>query len=380
MKVCLVSSFPPNRARLSEYCLSLVPELANQKVVERIYVLADKAHMAKDREVIDEKCEIRRVWRIDDPLSILSIPLTILRIKPDLVHINMHFMSFGRKRLANFGGFLLVPILRLLGFKVLVTIHNLAGRVNLAAVGVRTSVGNRLGMAVATRLLMTAGSVCVTVRSYAEYLGARYPEVSVRYVSHGFWTANHLASDPPQKTILMFGHMSPHKGLSVLLEAFSKTVQQFNGVKLVVAGSAHPNFPDFLGQFPKEMEGVEFKGYVPETELGSVFGGAYLVVLPYTAATGTSGVFHLACSFGKPVIASNLQEIREMVEEGASAILVPPRDSDALSTAIVRLLKDEALAARMSEANLAFARARSFSHVAKEYEKEYLNLLHDGRS
>ena len=44
--------------------------------------------------------------------------------------------------------------------------------------------------------------------------------------------------------------------------------------------------------------------------------------MPYLAVPGTSGVFHLACGYGTPIVASDLPEIREILADGASAVLV----------------------------------------------------------
>ncbi|MBE3115798.1 glycosyltransferase [Candidatus Bathyarchaeota archaeon] len=114
---------------------------------------------------------------------------------------------------------------------------------------------------------------------------------------------------------------------------------------------------------------------MPQEKLGSVFRKAAVVVLPYNAAPGTSGVFHLACGYGCPIVASDLPEIRELVNDGASAILVPPGDVDALKDAILKILLNEEAASKMSRQNLNFASRESWSAVAKAYEDAYIALI-----
>jgi glycosyltransferase involved in cell wall biosynthesis len=170
--------------------------------------------------------------------------------------------------------------------------------------------------------------------------------------------------------------MGPHKGLPLMFEAFEKIVKEKSNIKLVVAGSNHPNFPNYLEEFGKaHTPNVEFSGYVPRQKLGSVFRMADVVVLPYNATPGTSGVFHLACGYGRPIVASDLPEIRELVNDGASAILVPPDDVDALKEAILTVLSNKEIATKMSEQNLNFAQRESWSSVAKAYEDAYIALL-----
>ena len=114
---------------------------------------------------------------------------------------------------------------------------------------------------------------------------------------------------------------------------------------------------------------------MPEEDLYQVFGMADVVVTPYLIALGTSGVFHLACGFGKPIVSSDLPEMKEMVADGASALLVPPGDADALKDAILKVLVDKEATAKMCLQNLKFAQNERWSIVAQAYEQVYQELL-----
>lgn len=383
LKVCFVSSYPPNRARLSEYAKSLVEELGKQGSISKFYVLADKSGGVQSRSLTGAKVEVKRVWSPDNPFSILGLLGYLLRLKPDVVHYNVHFQSYGRSRIANFAGLSLIFLSRLFGFKVLAEVHNLGEKVDLTKVNLKPSFLNRSGIFVATRLILSASTVVVTVKSYAAYLRKRYNHKCVVYIPHGTFLANYPPGssscffDSYEQVILMFGHMGPYKGLPALFEAFKALQSQFGKVRLVIAGTDHPNYPGFLAPYINAgFSGVEFLGYVAEADLKPLFMRANVVVLPYVAATGTSGVFHLACGFGRPIVASDLPEIRELVAEGAAALLVPPGDVEALHAALVKVLFDEKVAYRMSVQNLRFARRESWSVVAQAYEEAYLQLIH----
>jgi glycosyltransferase involved in cell wall biosynthesis len=123
------------------------------------------------------------------------------------------------------------------------------------------------------------------------------------------------------------------------------------------------------------LSNVAFLGYVEENDLLGVFEKADVVVLPYLTATGTSGVFHLACGFGKAIIASDLPELRELIAEGASAILVPPGDVKALKDAILSVIDNKELRESLERRNLAFAQKENWGVVAEAYEKVYLEAL-----
>jgi len=376
LRVCFVSSYPPNHARLSEYAQNLVNALTGRPAIDTLYLLVDKS--ARSEEVLpqDPKVKILRVWKADNLLSVLSVMFYILKLRPDVVHFNVSFQSFGKNKLTNVAGLSLILLCRLLGFRVLAGVHTLGEKADLQKFHQKDSFLNRAGILMATKIILSAQTVVVLVRSYGDFLKKRYGHKGVQYIPHGASVDPHLKMNGNGKVILIFGHMGPHKGLPLMFEAFEKIRKEKSNIKLVVAGSNHPNFPNYLEDFVKaHVPNVEFSGYVPQKKLGSVFRIADVVVLPYNAAPGTSGVFHLACGYGRPIVASDLPEIRELVNDGASAILVPPNDADALKNAILKVLFNKEVALKMSEQNLNFAQSENWGAVAKAYEDAYLSLL-----
>jgi len=377
--LCFITSYPPNKARLSEYAYNLLNKLAKLPTIEKIYVLADKA--SKRGRNRSSKVEIRSVWSHDNPISIFKMLFEILKVKPDLVHYNVHFQSFGRSRIANFVGLCLPFFTRLLGRKTLVTIHNFGEKVDLEKCGLKPSIINRIGIRIATKLISMANLVTVTVSSYINYLRRNYGCDRVVYIPHGTYVDAFnagLNSDPPhknrKKVILMFGHMAPYKGLTILMDVFQEISKEREDVELVIAGDDHPNFPGYLESQKRDVPGIKYLGYVPEEDVPAVFKEAFMVVLPYLTATGTSGVFHLACGFGKPIIVSDLPEIRELIKEGASAIIVPPGDAEELKKAILMLLDNQHLAEKIGRINLNFAQKESWDIIAKRFTETYCLL------
>lgn len=377
MKVCIVTSYPPNRARLSEYSKYLVEKLAESSKIDLIYVIADVAGGGKNRAWEGPKVQVIRTWRHDNPLSLLTLIPRIIKLKPNIVHFNLHFQSFGRRRIANFTGLSLPFLLKLFGVKTIVTIHNLGEKVDLKQVEIKPTLLNRIGIAIATRIILSADRIIVTVGSYVKHLMSKYRCKKVLYIRHGtsLKRNNYPPIDPPEKRILLFGHMAPHKGLPVMFEAFKQLLKEMNNIRLIIAGTDHPNFPGYLNQFKNaKIKNVQFLGYIEDERLEELFSTSDIVVLPYLTATGTSGVFHIACGFGKPIVASDLPEIRELVEEGASALLVPPGNPSALKEAIKHLLRDPEKCLEMSQRNLAYASKETWEEIAKRYEEVYLKL------
>jgi glycosyltransferase involved in cell wall biosynthesis len=374
VRVCFISSYPPNHARLSEYAHNLTCALSQRPSIDKIYVLADEAIEGK---ILTEKrkVEVHRVWK-PDSLSILNIVKKLIELKPDVVHFNVIFRSFGTNNLANITGLSLIPLSRILGFKVLVSIHNIADTANLKKFDVNPSLLNKTGLFVATKLVCSAQTVVVLVRSYTTILKKRYHQSGTIYIPHGVATGTTPKVDPEQKVILIFGHMGPHKGLPLLLEAFKQLQSEHVNVRLIVAGTNHPNYPKFLDKYKKQnLPNVTFVGYRAEEALEDLFKSADVVVMPYLAVSGTSGVFHLACGYGAPIVTSDLPEIHEILSEGASAVLVPPGDVSALKKGILKVLFEPKVSEEIVAQNLKFAQSRSWSAVAAAYEKAYHELI-----
>jgi glycosyltransferase involved in cell wall biosynthesis len=376
LTVCFITAF--SRARLSEYAKALITELMKKPSIGRIYILADIAQNPPSF-FCNEKVEIWRVWKPDDLISISKILIYILRLNPDIVHFNIHPKSFGNRRIPNFVGHLLPCLSHFLGKKTIATMHILGEKLRLSKeYHLSMGVLEKLGLFLATKFVLCASCVTVTVPSYVDFLKKRYKSKNVVYVPHGAWdSGEHVLNDPPKgQTILIFGYMSPYKGVTVLLEAFEKIVQALPNTKLIIAGTDNVNFRGYLAQLKNKIKipNVKFTGYVDEKDVPSLFKEASIVVLPYLSCLGNSGVFNIACSYGKPIIASDLPEFRELISMGASAILVPPNDSAVLSKAIFSLLNNPKLMEKMGMENYSFARKETFGKVAETFEKIYWNL------
>lgn len=167
-------------------------------------------------------------------------------------------------------------------------------------------------------------------------------------VPHGPLGASSADLDDSWMTgsMLFFGRIQEYKGLAYFIEAVQQVAAKGIPILGVIAGTG----PDLNNHRHSVSGSPLFRvhdAYISRAEVIDLFRDANVVVLPYTEAS-QSGVAAMALGFGRPVIASRVGAISEIVHDGVNGLLVPPRSSDALANAMVRLVTDVALAQRFA--------------------------------
>lgn len=147
-----------------------------------------------------------------------------------------------------------------------------------------------------------------------------------------------------------------HKGQRHLVEAAALVVRQVPDARFVIAGEGElrPTLERQIRDHHLEKH-VLLAGFRPDVlSLHKAFD--IFAMSSVTEGLGTSLLDAMAC--GKPVVATTAGGIPEVVVDGETGFLVPPRDDEAMAGAIVRLLKDAGLRERMGNAGLARVRER----------------------
>lgn len=111
-------------------------------------------------------------------------------------------------------------------------------------------------------------------------------------------------------------------------------------------------------------------------EVVEQFQRAELVILPYLEAS-QSGVAAAALANGRPLIASRIGGLPEIVQHGLNGLLVEPNDVEGLASAIDRFLADEALRRQLTEGAVKSAATLDWNHVAEALSEAYERLLAD---
>ncbi|WP_425003648.1 glycosyltransferase family 4 protein [Mycolicibacterium sp. S3B2] len=154
-----------------------------------------------------------------------------------------------------------------------------------------------------------------------------------------------------EPVVLFFGVWSKYKGIEILLDAFVLVRDQIPEARLVLAGapSADIDVAAVLERCDRIGNIDARPGYVAVDDVAGLFDAARVVATPYIRAT-QSGVAHLAYTFGRPVVASDIGDLADVIVDRVTGLLVEPADATALAVALVELLRDPELAARLGAA------------------------------
>jgi glycosyltransferase involved in cell wall biosynthesis len=168
-----------------------------------------------------------------------------------------------------------------------------------------------------------------------------------------------------ERRILYVGRLIERKGLSYLIEAMDLLPSGLCvRLDIVGAGDQRPLL-ERLVEDKGLTERVFFRGRIPYEELVELYAGCDLFVLPAIVDSrgdteGLGVVLVEAMSYKKPVIATNVGGIPDIVRHNETGILVEQRDPQALAQAIEAMLTDE-------------NRARELGRAGLDYVKEYFS-------
>ena len=158
-----------------------------------------------------------------------------------------------------------------------------------------------------------------------------------------------LGGDEP--VALFFGTLAPSKGLPVLLQAFARVRGRLPRAKLLIVGypSKHLRLDELVRAATDlglgDAARFDFR-YLPLQEVAPLMALATVVVCPYLSGT-QSGAVQVAYACGRPVVATRVGALSEVVEDGRSGLLVAPGSPDELAAAIVKILDTPDLATEM---------------------------------
>jgi len=220
----------------------------------------------------------------------------------------------------------------------------------------------------------------VLLPAYHRTLREKYRRGTVKVRHHGIFASCPERPDPlkrgnPVHRILAFGKWGTYKRLELLIDAFERVVKQYPNVELVIAGGDHPKTAGYVKSVAESVKRnrlIRFIGYVPEDSIPELFQTASLAVMPYTSSAGSSGVAHLACQYGLPILASDIEDFRELAEhERVSMDYFVPNDVNSLASHLVDLLHSPERLNEMARQNFSAALQMSMPQVIQQYIRSF---------
>jgi glycosyltransferase involved in cell wall biosynthesis len=186
-------------------------------------------------------------------------------------------------------------------------------------------------------------------------------------------------SGPTEPRLLFAGVLTPRKNALGLLHAFARAQRVMPTARLVMVGP-QPNL-DLAQRFRDAVtalgvdRNVEIVGIVDNDRLQREIAAARAVVLFSREETAPT-IIAQAMAAGKPVVATRVGGVPEMVTDGETGYLVDSEDEDALTERLLTLLRDQELCLRLGQRGHALARRRyDPSAVALQTVEAYRTAL-----
>ena len=162
----------------------------------------------------------------------------------------------------------------------------------------------------------------------------------------------------------------PRKGLSVLLEAIPKIVNEIPNLRILIAGPG--DSADFSKQVPLQIrDRVTFLGRISELEKVQFFKSISLYIAPNTGGESFGIILAEAMAARSAIVASDLPAFKSLLEGGKSGEIFSSQDSSALAQAVIALLKDEKRRDQLAEAGLARSQIFDWNTVGEQILSVY---------
>ena len=141
--------------------------------------------------------------------------------------------------------------------------------------------------------------------------------------------------------VLFFGLIRDYKGLDLLISSMETVFKNNSNIKLLIAGECYGNKDKYIQMIQKSQysERILWKEeYIKDDAVNIYFSASDVVVLPYISAS-QSGIIPLSYHYNKPVIVSDLEGLKEVVDIGKTGHVFNHKSREDLSLSILKFFK-----------------------------------------
>jgi phosphatidyl-myo-inositol alpha-mannosyltransferase len=197
---------------------------------------------------------------------------------------------------------------------------------------------------------------------------------TVRVIPNGIdvelFARAHPAPLPPGRKLLFVGRLDRRKGFDVAVRAFAHLCERYDDLTLLVAG-AGPGHDDVNAVPPAVRRRISMWDDIDDGQLPAMYAAADVFIAPAIGHESFGTVLLEAMAAGRPIVASDIEGYREVVRADVDALVVGPRDAEALAKAVGRILDTPSLARRLSLSARDRVKQFAWDVVAKDIERTY---------
>jgi glycosyltransferase involved in cell wall biosynthesis len=368
MNICMVvGDFPPNCGGIGYYVYNL-----SKKLVERGHSVTVITRGRWNKAYIHERIEGITIYKIR------FIPIYPFHVRLHGVFLNRHFKllepNFDVVHLHS----PLVPTIHT-ALPIVLTEHGTVTRGidNSESIDMHSKVikfFSREFISLDVKAIKNSDIITVVSHSCAKELRDIYKigrRISI--VNNGTDTiffAPKERNDLKEPYILYTGRLDSRKGLVDLIESAKYVCQEHSDIKFILTGKG-PN-KKYLEQRINELslnKNIYFAGFVDRSKLLEYYQNATIYVLPsYYEGLPTTLLEAMSC--GIPSIATDVEGSSELITDGETGLLVPPRNPKRLADAILRLLEEEEFRQKLGD--------NARKHIVNNYDWEIItNKIED---
>jgi glycosyltransferase involved in cell wall biosynthesis len=408
INICMISpDFIPIWSGIGSYTVSLLEQMPDDIQVHLVTVdrkisgahasSNDASHEMLER--LREKIHIRSISSASDTFAYhLNFQLACLKYVPslckkeriDMVHTNFPLMSD-----------IFVKLLRRLDVSTLSTIQStIDGQhkgVAEAKIGLKSLESSDLAnlflyypLRILELLYVRKTQYFIAISKSIEeeisyWLNAEKDKIHL--VHHGVnverfspQPQNYSALQPYQgrPVILYTGRFVATKGIDTLIDAMPTVLKEYpDALFLFVGGGNFKPYQRLLDQKGVPQNNFDVRGYVDFFEMPSLYSATSVYVAPTIYEPLGIRVLE-AMSCGKPVVASEVGGIPEIITDGKDGLLVPPKDANALAQEIINILSDNSLSSSLGKRGRQKILAKfSAKEMATKTARLYRSLVTD---
>ena len=178
------------------------------------------------------------------------------------------------------------------------------------------------------------------------------------------------------KTNLIFvGRLEKRKGLRYLLEAYGRLKWDMPDLRLIVVGPGTPDKDSYHVLSSQNLQDVEFVGRVPYDDLPRYYASADVFCSPATGGESFGIVLLEAMAAGKPIVASDIEGFRGVMQHGRQGSLFQNKSVESLASELQTLVLDPDLRRKMGEQGRTTAQQYRWQVVGRRVEQYYESCI-----